>query len=304
VLAYTRASHADLVTTSNRFDQAMNDPTLSAWVDAQAAPSWHDARLTKSFTPGSEWSLIAYSRQYALPLHAVGSGGKVSVRIPTERVSQPPATDAVIPQGAISRSRTDIPVSDLYVGDLVLPSGKVMVGDPVYSDGMLTFDFGLRAGRYPVHVVTARPRYLGEAWITTAWEELMLSSLPVTHWEAAVPVGHSAKELKPGEVFTWGTDGATGGFASPEAMKSMDDDLTANPEASLYLSLGEREEANGWLWGVLTLDSRSGANVFAASTGSDGGFPVLLGLDAQNHPAVLLSDFGPLQMDYGGIHAQ
>ena len=195
-----------------------------------------------------------------------------------------------------------LPVSDLYVGDLVLPSGIVMVGDPVSSDSMLTFDLGLKAGRYPVHVVTARPRY--EDWTTTAWEALLLSNLPVTHWAAAVPVGHIANELKPGGVFTWGTDGATGGFASPEAMKPMDDDLMANPDASLYLSLGEREEANGWLWGLLTIDSRSGANVFAASTGSDGGFPVLLGLDAQNHPAVLLSDFNALQMDYGGIHAQ
>ena len=303
VLAYSRPSQADLATTAKRFDEAIGDPALAAWVDAQAASSWHDARLTKSFTPGSEWSLIAYSRQYAVPLHATGSGGKVlSVRIPTERSSQPAATDAVIPNGATARSRSLIPVSDLYVGDLVLPSGRVMVGDPVSSDSMLTFDLGLKAGRYPVHVVTTRPRY--EDWTTTAWEALLLSNLPVTHWEAAVPVGHTAKELKPGGVFTWGTDGATGGFASPEAMKAMDDTLTADMNTSLYFSLGEREEANGWLWGLLTVDSRTGANVFASSTGSDGGFPVLLGLDAQNHPAVLLSDFNALQMDYGGIHAQ
>jgi hypothetical protein len=194
------------------------------------------------------------------------------------------------------------PLRDLYVGDLMLPSGKVMVGDPVSSDSMLTFSLGLSAGPYPLHVVTARPRYGG--YEETAWIALTLSTAPVTHWEPAVPVGHSAKELKPGEVFTFGTDGGTGGFASPEAMRHMDASLGASGYGDpLNDSLGQREEANDWLWGLMTVESSTGANVFASSTGGDGGFPVFLGLDAQNRPAVLLTDFGGLEMDYSGVHA-
>jgi hypothetical protein len=165
---------------------------------------------------------------------------------------------------------------------------------------MLTFNLGLSAGRYAVHVVTARARYGG--YESAAWEALTLSSSPVTHWEAAVPVGHSAKELKPGYVFSWGTDGGMGGFASPEAMRHMDASLgETSYSSSLSSKLGERDEANDWLWGMLTVDSSNGANVFESSTGGDGAFPVFLGLDAQNQPAVLLSDFGGLDMEYGGL---
>jgi hypothetical protein len=71
--------------------------------------------------------------------------------------------------------------------------------------------------------------------------------------------------------------------------------------SSLSSKLGERDEANDWLWGMLTVDSSNGANVFESSTGGDGAFPVFLGLDAQNRPAVLLSDFGGLDMEYGGL---
>jgi len=189
------------------------------------------------------------------------------------------------------------------VGDLVLPTGKIMVGDPVSSDGMLTFDLGLPAGRYPVHVVTGRPRYLGQDWERVAWEALIVSTLPVTHWAPAVPVGHSIEELKPGEAFIWGTDGGTAGFASPEAMKPMDASLSK--DLALYESLGEREEANDWLWGFLNVDTSTGANVFACESGfGDGGYPVFVGLDSNNRPAVLLSDFSVLGMDFGGVHAQ
>ena len=52
---------------------------------------------------------------------------------------------------------------------------------------------------------------------------------------------------------------------------------------------------------TIKVDSQTGANVFVTSTGGDGGFPIILGLDAQNRPAVLLSDFGSLQMTYSGM---
>ena len=307
VSSLTLASKADLEKSAQRFDLTMKDPALSSWVDAQDPLSWSGARLGDSYAPGaslgSDWILTAFNREFAVPLHVTGSAGKaVSVHVPTEKVSRPVVSDGVIPAGATSRSRNMVPLRDLYVGDLVLPSGMVMVGDPVWSDGMLTYALGLSPGRYPLHVMTARPRYGG--YEETAWEALMLSSAPVTHWEPAVPVGHSADELKPGQVFTWGTDGGTGGFASPEAMRYMDAALGASSYSdTLDESLGEREEANGWLWGLITVDSRTGANVFAAPTGGDGGFPVWLGLDAQNRPAVLLSDYGTLEMDYGGAHA-
>jgi hypothetical protein len=82
-------------------------------------------------------------------------------------------------------------------------------------------------------------------------------------------------------------------------MKRMDSSIVG--DMALYDSLGNREEANGWLWAFLTVDSASGANVFACQSGfGDGGYPVFLGLDAANRPAVLLSDFAVLDLTFGG----
>jgi len=213
VASYRADSRAAVVTASQRFDEAMKNPELSAWVDTQDPSSWREARLADSFTAGVRWTLTAFNRGYAVPLVATGwIGNTVSVRVPQEKASQPSVAEALIPSGSVSRSHTYVPWRDLYVGDLVLPTGKIMVGDPVSSDGMLTFDLGLPAGSYPVHVVTGRPRYLGQDWERVAWEALVVSNLPVTHWAPAVPVGHSIKELKPGEAFIWGTDGGTSVF--------------------------------------------------------------------------------------------
>src|SRR4029077_5981139 len=205
----------------------------------------------------------------------------------------------VLPPDSSSATNQVLPFRDVYVGDLVLPSGRVMVGDGLASDSEVLFDFGLKPGSYPIHIVTAKSLYRTQEYEEVAWEELLLSQNTVTHWAPAIPVGHSANELKPGFYFEFGTDGAGAGFASPEAMKYMDAALAANAyDDPLLTPLAERQEANDWLWAMETVDSKTGANVFVTTTGGDGGFPIILGLDAQNRPAVLLSDFGTLQMTY------
>ncbi len=303
VASYALESRAELARTSMQFDQLMNDRAAASWIDAQDPSSWGEARLVDYYPiTQARWTLTAFNHQFATPLVAnATSPASMSVRIPKQAALRPVMVPAALPAGAISHSRDYVASQDLYVGDLVLPSGKVMVGDPVSSDSMLTFDLGLKPGHYPIHVVTGRPRYLGEDWARAAWETLTLSNEPVTHWQPAIPVGHTATELKPGETFQWGTDGGTGGFSSPEAMKVMDASLMKDGDQALYYSLGESEESNSWLWGFLTVDSNTGANVFACESGfGDGGYPVYLGLDANDRPAVLLSDFSVLQVEYSG----
>jgi hypothetical protein len=293
----TLPSRADLGDSARQFDIAMTNPDLSRWVDAQDPSSWGDVRL-ESGSSVSRWTLTAFDRGWSTPLTAKGLGARLTdIRVPTERLARPAETAATLPPGSYSNDASWISSRDLYVGDLVLPSGRVMVGDPVTSTGMLTFDLGLPPGRYPVHVVTARPRYLSDDWALPAWEALMLSNAPVTQWVPAVPIGHSLHELKAGDLFSWSSDGSTGGFASPEAMQPMDSDLLKGH--SLYTALGDREEANRWLWAFLTVDPLTNANVFA-SRADNGGGAVLLGLDARSQPAVLLSDFTILNMYFDG----
>jgi len=298
----SRQSMADYDATSRHFDLLMNDPRVAAWVDSQDPASWRAARLEPDYRHPGAWTFEAFHHAWALPLVVEGTDmALTTMQIPDEPWHPAPSTDPVLPPDSSSADRADLPYRDLYVGDLVLPSGRVMVGDGFASDNEVLFDYGLRPGSYPIHIVTAKTLYRSEDFEFVAWEELLLSSSPVTHWEPAVPVGHSMKELQPGELFIFGTDGGGGGFASPEAMKYVDAALASTADDPLLTPLSEREEANDWLWAMTTVDSKTGANVFVTSTGGDGGFPIILGLDAQNRPAVLLSDFGSLQMTYSGM---
>jgi hypothetical protein len=296
-----RPSSADYESTARHFDLLMSDPRISKWVEAQDPTLWRDARLTPDYRHPGAWVLEAFNGAWALPLVVKGTDSALTeVQIPAEPRDQVPTTDAVLPPDSSSADTAQLPFQDMYVGDLVLPSGKVMVGDGFASDNEVLFDFGLKPGSYPIHIVTAKPLYRTADYVSVAWEELLLSSTAVTHWVPAVPVGHSLEELKPGELFIFGTDGGGGGFASPEAMKYIDAALPSDDDP-LLTPVEERLEANDWLWSLATVDSTTGANVFVTTTGGDGGFPIILGLDAQNRPAVLLADFGSLQMTFSGM---
>ena len=297
----SKQSAAGYEEASREFDVLMQDSRVAAWVGAQDPTLWGAARLTPDYYHSGEWSLEAFHHAWAVPLIVTGTRTAVTtVQLPAEPWKAAPSTAALLPPDSSSADKQLLPDLDMYVGDLVLPSGKVMVGDGIATDNEVLFDYGLKPGSYPVHIVTAKARYRTSEYDEVAWEELLLSDNAVVLWVPAVPVGHSSTELKPGEYFSFGTDGGSGGFASPEAMKFMDASLV-NDDDPLWTALGQREEANDWLWGMTTVDPRTGANVFVTSTGGDGGFPILLGLDAHDHPAVLLSDFGVLQMTYSGM---
>lgn len=292
-----KASEAQYERTDQVLGLLLKDQAVGGWINSQDPTSWRAAR-TSIWT--ASWSLDAFNTRWALPLHVEGDGDAiVKVSIPHELAVPRPTTDAILPGAAVLHPNGMVPDQDVYAGDLAVLSGKVMVGDPVASDGMLTFDYGLAPGRYAIHIVTARPRYMGADFAQTAWEALLLSDHDVTHWQPAIPIGHSASELKSGQLFSFSTDGGGGGFASPESMKFMDESLSK--DLALYDELTARQEANNWLGAVLTVDPATGANVFACNTGGDGGFGVLLGLDSQNRPAALLSSFGALPLTFSGI---
>jgi len=91
-----------------------------------------------------------------------------------------------------------------------------------------------------------------------------LSDSPSTHCCPRMPVGHSAKELKPGGAFQW--SGRRGGRLSRhEAMKRM---TLIVGDMALSDSLSNREEPTAGCGHFLTVDSASGANVFACQSGS------------------------------------
>ena len=173
-------------------------------------------------------------------------------------------------------------VRRLELGDLVLPSGRIIVSDP--TPGLIGEPLERRVGpgSYPVLVFAI------EHW--NAFAVLRFSNAGVTRWEFA---RSEREEL--GYSLGCSVDSGFAGF--------MDADTRVLVERRHELAQGDPEYF-GYVMDVLMdgfVDEQAGIhtpiegdprNVAAFASGlGDGLYPVLWGLDDTGAPAVLLCDF-------------
>jgi Protein of unknown function (DUF4241) len=177
------------------------------------------------------------------------NGGKPDP--PAEIVAAGDPTD---PSGAVA-------VTAVGLGDVVLPSDRMLVGDFFYLGASELSNLPSVAltgftGRAPacLHVAQFDPPDQRAAFL-----HVRLAREPVVRWD----VGTAA----------FGVDGGTGGIASTEAVRAAYDDRT-----EAYIDALETHSVDTWAWANVITDPASGANVIGFSTGwGDGGYPVYTG---------------------------
>lgn len=186
-------------------------------------------------------------------------------------------------------------LSTVEAGDLVLPTGRIVAAD-VYLVSQEPFTRALPAGRHPVSLLSSAraPANAGDvaaAMIRAAPRD------PVT-WELAVVAGQDPVTLLPGEFFGCGVDSGTGCFASPEAVATLtNQDSFEDYGDRIHKAMFPSDDVADWKNSVdVIVDPASGANVIGFSSGfGDGPYPSWFGLDANDEPLVLLTDFGILE---------
>jgi hypothetical protein len=199
---------------------------------------------------------------------------------------------ALVPLGVPKRA--GCPVHELEVGDVVLPSGELIVSGGLDKDDV--FRYRLPPGAYPVILATDFNQNLLVA--------IRFSIEPVVSW--------SVNSSADGEAFGFSTEGGVGCFSSREALASfrrngeLEDiheasiDLLERREQQAYAALpaaASREEASaarvracqaspsGMLfWNVRGSDG----NAIVFKLASDGFHPCYLGMTRSHAPAVLL----------------
>jgi len=267
-------------------DLLLQDEDLRGWIERQPADAWGRADLRPAYPDyGPEFErvhlkLVTKEFEQAALVTADSDGSNVVIELPDEDArAQPYARIAgTLPPGITAFPDSDYALTDdLLIGDVKLPSGRVVVGEYLYDEEPLGFT--VAPGPYPTHATLARYRdYPND---DVALVTLVLSDAPTVRWQ---PSGAVA------------VDGGTTVITSVEGR----DDLLEVPDDE-SLDLGEAifdsMVAHDYLATEWALTPETNLVQVASGIG-DGGYPVYVGYDAAGKPTRVVVDFYLLHLSW------
>lgn len=167
------------------------------------------------------------------------------------------------------------------VGALAVPTGRIVVADPLTTDfDELPTPLGRLApiGVFPVELAIARFDNNDER---VACARVRFADGPALRWELA---GLDEPPSLDVESSAYGVDTGMGCFADATARGQVDD-----TSAAAWLAAIDARRVDTWTWHVVDL---GGANVVMFSSGwGDGFYPSYWGLDAADNLVELVTDF-------------
>jgi len=177
---------------------------------------------------------------------------------------QPRNVDLMFEDGAMFTHPDfdDVVITVEEAGDLVLPTGALVVHDPAwleFTDHAVTFE--LSPGTFPVQLSVLRVPDEGGGM--TVGARVLLRDKPITSWEMAVPVGKNAALLGNRQFYAFGVDAGMACFVDRAALESFQEvgELEVERDEALVLT---NEEAT--------------ATLIAFSSGyGDGAYPSWIG---------------------------
>jgi hypothetical protein len=207
----------------------------------------------------------------------MADGNAPSFTVPHGALERQPAE---LPEGIESPPSDYVATDDLLLGEVALPSGKVIVGEILFDAEPLPID--VPPGSYPVRATLAR--YADEDYDSVALLTLELSDEPTARW---VDAG------------TFAVDGGSAVMTSVEARddlnelfdRSESDWLALNGE--MYRSL----EAQDYLGTLIGLAPDRTMAITSSGTG-DGSYPIHIGFADDGSPTAVVLDFYLLKLEW------
>lgn len=198
--------------------------------------------------------------------------------------------------------RGDFVLMRQFLGDLHLPTGRIVANDPLSNFETEPFTVSVTPGNYPIYLSVAHfPEVEGEsekkrkpADSLVAQAIMEFSSKRPVKWEMAVPTGEQAAaelaNLEEGDYIGYVVDSGTGGFmdkAVSEKLEYIMDDFYSRTQ-------GEFIESYVPHYGHLMANVLGGDwDDFVCFTSGlgDGCYPSYFGLDEDGRPCCLVTDF-------------
>lgn len=210
-------------------------------------------------------------------------------------VALPLPEAALVDGSSLLSGGEPVTVRTVEIGDLKLPSGRVVAMDPFSDPRREPFTARVAPGRYPVVLSLVQP----EGWPAPviAAATLRFSQKAPVAWHLALTPGQDPGALEESEFYGFPVDAGTACFASPEAARVQARRMTVlgmpNLPHIMRLSREMEAHAEDGMWAMAELDRRRGLNAafFTAGYG-DGAYGAYWGYDAQGEAAALVIDFG------------
>lgn len=181
-------------------------------------------------------------------------------------------------------------ITRVGMGELQLPTGQVVVADPLVTPERAPLERRIAPGSYPVMLYQAHGR--------NALAVLRIAPGEAVRWEIATIAGQDAATLKDGDIFGYPVDAGTGSFmdksAYPLMLEREKREIAKGATDFNYYDHVLADEYEDFVMHRPLPDSPVNVAVFSSGWG-DGFYASFWGLDAAGRPLILLTDFQVLE---------
>jgi len=196
-----------------------------------------------------------------------------------------------------------IPIELIEIGKLKVPTGKIVVCDPLVTPDMKPLKRDVKIGEYPIKIYVAKTKNSGDRY---AIAKLEFNKRKAEKWILAVREGEDINELtEDGDFFGFPVDAGLGSFfdikSGVEYLKFQEDFLETNPNSNIYDDLFAEEfkknakdqndpnDYGDWINFQLP-NTDLNVTMFHSGYG-DGMYPAYWGIDKNGEITSLVIDF-------------
>jgi len=182
-------------------------------------------------------------------------------------------------------------IKTVDMGNVELTSGRIVAADPLAQPDRPALAKTVPVGEYPVR--------LYEAFGPVAAASMRLAEGKPDHWKLATIPGQDVGTLKDDEIFGYPVDAGLGSYMDADTLDLIDqrEQLVQaqkpGSDVNYYDDVVASElDANNGVYALhRPVAGRKGNVAIFWSGWGDGFYPVFWGLDKDEHPLVLLTDF-------------
>ena len=196
-----------------------------------------------------------------------------------------------------------MPITVIDIGKLKVPTGKIVVCDPLVTPDMQPLNREVKSGEYPIKIYEVKTENSGDRY---AIAQLEFNNLRAEKWVLAVRDGEDINELtEEGDFFGFPVDAGLRGFfdiqSGVEYLKFQDDFMKSNPNGNIYddffamefkKSAKDQNDPNDYGNWVNFKLPNSDLNITMFQSGyGDGMYPAYWGIDKNGEITSLVIDF-------------